>query len=128
MNSCTKGKWESGKNTGIWCGKKMLALIMFCLDEKQPFKVCEEEAEANAHLITAAINACKEINLDNPIAVAEALPDLLKACEAIVRDFEDEDSLMQIDPASCTHVPGHTDLCPYWLAKQGVEKAKRQLR
>jgi len=53
-----------------------------------------------------------------------AAEDLLKACEAIVRDYEDEDSNMIIDPASCVHIPNHTDLCPYWLAKQAIQKAK----
>lgn len=45
---------------------------------------------------------------------------LVKACEAIIRDFEDEDSKMIIDPSSCIHVPNHTDLCPYWLTKQEI--------
>jgi len=64
----------------------------------------ELEHKANAKLISAA-------------------PDLLKACEAIVRDFEAEDSKMIIDPASCIHTPNHTNLCPYWLAKQAIAKA-----
>lgn len=51
--------------------------------------------------------------------------DLLKASKAIIRDYEDEDSKMIIDPSSCTHFPNHTDLCPYWLARQAVAKTKR---
>ncbi len=34
------------------------------------------EAEANAHLIVAAVNACQEVNPDNPMAVAENIQDV----------------------------------------------------
>lgn len=39
----------------------------------------DDRARANAQLIVAARNACMEINPENPIAVAEALPELLEA-------------------------------------------------
>ena len=39
-------------------------------------------ALANARLIAAAVNACQKINPDNPLAVAEALPDMYKALRA----------------------------------------------
>ena len=42
-----------------------------------------EEAEANAALIVAAVNACFAINPSNPLAVAEALPELVKACRGL---------------------------------------------
>jgi hypothetical protein len=42
-------------------------------------------ARANAEFITAACNACMEINPDNPMAVAEALPELVRwAKDALV--------------------------------------------
>jgi len=41
-----------------------------------------KKARKKAEFIVAAVNACKKINPDNPIAVAEILPDLLDACKA----------------------------------------------
>ncbi len=38
--------------------------------------------EFTARLICAAVNACRQVNPKNPIAAAEALPDLLAACKA----------------------------------------------
>ena len=41
--------------------------------------------EANAHLMVAAVNACKKLNPDNPQAVAESIGDMyeaLKTCLA----------------------------------------------
>ena len=39
-----------------------------------------EEAEANAALIVAAVNACFAINPSNPLAVAEGMAELAEAC------------------------------------------------
>lgn len=41
-------------------------------------------SEANGRLITAATNAAMNANADNPVAAAEALPQMLEACEAIM--------------------------------------------
>src|SRR5262245_32217718 len=38
-----------------------------------------EKAEANARLLAAAWNACAEINPENPIAAAEAMPEIWRA-------------------------------------------------
>jgi hypothetical protein len=45
-----------------------------------------EEDVNKAKLIVAAVNACKEINTDNPIAVANELPDLIHFLEGFVYD------------------------------------------
>jgi hypothetical protein len=41
---------------------------------------CRGMAHENAALIVAAVNACFAINPSNPLAVAEALPELAEAC------------------------------------------------
>ena len=51
----------------IYCGSK---------------KICRVDSDdidttiANAHLIAAAVNACKKINPDNPMAAAESIGDM----------------------------------------------------
>ena len=58
----TQGPWRLGGNAGIWAKKStQLVSILYCLDEEDVFRVCDEEANANARLIAAA-------------------PDLLEAC------------------------------------------------
>jgi len=44
----------------------------------------QEEAEANAHLIAAAVNACQKVNSDNPMAVAEAIVAMYEVLENLV--------------------------------------------
>ena len=39
------------------------------------------DAEANAHLIAATVNACIKLNPDNPQAVSESIPKLYEACK-----------------------------------------------
>ncbi len=36
-------------------------------------------ADANAHLIAAAVNACQKVNPDNPMAVAESIQEMYEA-------------------------------------------------
>ena len=43
-----------------------------------------EEDDANAALIVAAVNSCFAINPSNPLAVAEALPELVEACRELI--------------------------------------------
>ena len=47
-----------------------------------------ENIEANADLIVALYNAAYQINPDNPMAVAEALPELVKATKEALRQLE----------------------------------------
>ena len=47
-----------------------------------------EKAEANARLMAAAWNACVEINPENPIAAAEAMPEMFRLLLAVVADAQ----------------------------------------
>lgn len=40
-------------------------------------------ARANAHLIVTAVNACAQVNPDNPMAVAEAIEEMYEALKGI---------------------------------------------
>ncbi len=40
--------------------------------------------EANAKLIVSAVNACIELNPQNPLAVAEGIKDMYRACERLI--------------------------------------------
>jgi len=44
-----------------------------------PAWMSKEEARANADIIVAAVNACQEVNPDNPMAVAESIKDMYEA-------------------------------------------------
>jgi len=50
--------------------------------------ICELNDKANADLIVAAVNACIKLNPDNPMAVAEALPELYEVLGTIKRTAE----------------------------------------
>ena len=85
MADFTKGKWEitthppySNKLVVIKQTQKVRGLA---IQDDILIADCWEN-EANAHLITAAVNAFQKINPDNPLAVAEALPDMYKALRA----------------------------------------------
>jgi len=47
----------------------------------------EKEADANANLITTAVNACFAINKGNPLSAAEALMDMYKALKDLLDTF-----------------------------------------
>lgn len=84
MNKPTPGPWKIGlyKDGKVnidapaapipWEG---LARVQVKVDLR-----IDPEGDANAALIVAAVNACFAINPSNPQAVAEALPELVKAC------------------------------------------------
>ncbi len=46
--------------------------------QPSPVTVANTKNRANAALITAAVNACHAVNPDNPLAVAEAIPELAR--------------------------------------------------
>jgi len=64
-----------------------------CINERGGFNLtvarinsdvcCKEDAKANAELIVAAVNACKEINQDNPLVVAQNIKAMYKALKDI---------------------------------------------
>lgn len=52
----------------------------------------ESNSEDNADLIIAVVNACMKVNPDNPIAAAEALPDMLTVLENLLSVYGIEES------------------------------------
>ena len=72
----TKGKWEVGYlGGGYFIGDGEISIASMT-------GLSETDAKVNAELIIAAVNACQKVNPDNPLAVAEALPDMYKALRA----------------------------------------------
>jgi len=78
----TKGDWavefglfysKSGGLYGITVSGKNIGIVY---------------TKAYANLIVSAVNACKEINPDNPQAVAESIEDLVEALEYIIRELD----------------------------------------
>ena len=91
MNKPTPGPWKlCGANEGlcpchlIW-SKKADCVVAHTVGVKDEYITegegisDEKEICANAALIVAAVNACFAINPDNPMAVAEALPEIVSA-------------------------------------------------
>lgn len=77
----TIGQWramfsELTETNWINAGKKNICILNGNdnLDEE----INASEAKANAELIVTAVNACKEINPDNPVKVAELLPEIIR--------------------------------------------------
>ena len=74
----TKGKWEVGYlGGGYFIGDGEISIASMT-------GLSETDAKVNAELIIAAVNACQKVNPDNPLAVAEALPDMYEALERLV--------------------------------------------
>ena len=88
----TKGNWKvssigvarcifyRGKRTGgrSFVVNKALDIIATAEGDTQ------EEAEANAKLIAAAVNGCKAANEFHPLAVAENIEGLVMACSHLI--------------------------------------------
>lgn len=92
------------------------------------------EKNANARLIEAACNACMEVNSENPVAVAEALPDLLAACEGLLHPGFDV-TTTETGRYECRYCwenhkraisvcPSTT--CPAHIARVAIVKARRE--
>jgi len=83
----TKGKWKVGSFSDKPFARSLLSvyredgevIIMALTPHFMPF----EEAEANAHLIAAAVNACASVNPDNPQAVAESIEEMYEALKKL---------------------------------------------
>lgn len=93
---CSKGEWKAEKVGGegkciIHTGDFTLPFVdTFPNHFRQP-PVSSEEAEANAQLIVTAVNACKAINPENPLAVAEGLGELYEALKYVIRELDKAD-------------------------------------
>jgi len=93
MNKPTKGPW---KRAGREPERHAVRIV-----NKDGMLVAEAraaggpwfEADGNALLIIAAVNSCFQINPDNPLAVAEALPELVEAA----RDLWLKTALIPVD-------------------------------
>jgi len=119
----TKGEWKAGYNPGV-TGPTTPAITPVCGGKDWPYRtvnigtetiaICPaqdternhnpnvKEAEANAHLIVTAVNACQSVNRDNPLAVAESIEDLYEALKVAHRELlhaQWEDGLDQIEQA-----------------------------
>ena len=46
-------------------------------------RIADQLTEANAHLIVSAVNACREVNPNNPQAAAEAIKPMYEALKEI---------------------------------------------
>ena len=88
------------------------------VEYERPKPIINEEEKANADLILAAVNACGKVNPNNPIAAAEALPELL--------DF----AIQYLYSKHYECSPGHL-ACPYSreqlgsMARAAITNAKR---
>ena len=117
----TKGEWiaDNGESElwGIFQKQDCQAIAYLCEPNGQLLR--EEEAEANAQLIAAAVNACISVNPDNPLAVAESIKDMYEALktmqswleaniEKVGADCEEADMLKEIQPALAKAEGGET--------------------
>jgi len=73
----SKGKWEATGTTIMLNGDYRFPLA-HVTDPDKPMHTTPT-AEANANIIVTAINACQEVNPDNPMAVAESIKDMYEA-------------------------------------------------
>ncbi len=66
------------------------------------FGVCTLDSQEDTNLIVSAVNACIEINPDNPQVVAEAIKDMYWALKSTISELEEylfPDTLEQIKQA-----------------------------
>lgn len=88
MDKVTQGRWNYGEATnGLACEISTMRILRQFTRNKSALVVkdvvCERVIETDANLICTAVNACKEINPDNPQAAAEAIPDMLAALKEL---------------------------------------------
>jgi len=90
MNKPTPGPWTMGPRDAAMLSIRILdAPRMMLAAEAHGAGGSWKEVGANAALIVAAVNACFKVNPDNPLAVAEALPELVEACRNIAKLFDE---------------------------------------
>ena len=76
----TKGKWTQGKRHTD---------TIYMADENTRIATCfSPNTEANAQLIVSAVNACVQINPDNPQAVAEGMIELIATCKVSIATLD----------------------------------------
>jgi len=97
--------------------REIITVVRICHNEPNVVDVATDR-------IMQVVKEDKGKVLTGIMAKRDAAEEMYEACKAIVRDFEDEDEPLIIPASSCVHVPNHTDLCPYWLAKQALAKVE----
>jgi hypothetical protein len=94
VNQYTKGHWSIRGEGETFTGRPN---AVFRIDGPNRLPVAEvyspqwdrQEAADNAQLIVSACNAAMEVNPDNPIAAAEALPELVHSLPMIIRCLDE---------------------------------------
>jgi len=76
-------------NKGEWKAQKQELAYNIMDEGKCIATVHAGNAEANTILICEAVNACKAVNPDNPLKVAQSIKDLVKGCELGLKIAED---------------------------------------
>lgn len=102
MNKPTSGPWNA-QGHGLYKNEDIIGVITAPLEAKMA------EGKANARLIVAAVNACFTINPSNPLAVAEAMPELVGAAKGLLA-FIHEKFPKDFEPG------GNGYLCPHHRA------------
>jgi len=82
----SKGKWEATGTTIMLNGDYRFPLA-HVTDPDKPMHTTPT-AEANADIIVTAINACQEVNQDNPMAVAESIKDMYEFCRELLMSLD----------------------------------------
>ena len=85
MSGHAPGPWRKGERESYLHAIKIIDERGFLVAEARGATGPWADVEANARLIIAAVNACFAVNPDNPLAVAEALPELVEACRFYIQ-------------------------------------------
>jgi len=89
----TPGPWLDDRARGSRHGAAPVIVADKCWRGNQTREVAkvlfhggseDPEVQANAALIVAAINSCFAVNPENPLAVAEALPEIIRALNTAI--------------------------------------------
>ena len=111
----TKGEWkfkrgEDTQSDGIKISGDLFSTVVTsgkvicCLPEPHYMPDMGDEMyynesvgamKANANLIVTAVNACKQINPDNPQSVAEAIGDMYKALKELTQGYDPINSALK---------------------------------
>ena len=83
-------EWKVRSGFKVTCGEEQVWVAnCYPFHEKHP-RPRIIEAEANAQLIAAAVNACISVNPDNPQAVAEGIKEMYEALKLAISKLENE--------------------------------------
>ena len=89
----TKGEWTIDPNWQSGDYQDRTGYAIYIQRKHEQHLICDlihtvdiENQEANARLITAAVNACASVNPDNPMAVAESIKDMYEALKVALNE------------------------------------------